>query len=282
MSTALHLNPTVSSVCTEVVNERRVYLRPQELHTISRAHTVDDIIAEKVSRSMVQCCSKDGYVLSRMQSVRHASHGNRELHKPTRILTRSPGEVLAEHQNGAFMYRVSFTQYVCNPPIHVVIPAVVSEKNKLGIRCYYYPFTYDALANEVSAGDVGLAGARFLAVFLPKALHCNLTAGDEGDDDESGILDEEAAETVESAPEVTPNTLYKDEERRIEEHQQKFDHTLPDEATKIIVHVRILQKRYDINDRQISAVGVLDVGAYRAQRRVINEDDVVVAESGVA
>lgn len=240
---ALVLNPTVATVCNEIVGEQNVYLRPQELHCITGTGDVDALIARKVASTMVQSCGKDGFVLSGASSSRAERHSNHALYKPLRILTRSAGEVPAEHLNGAFVYKVCYQHYVCNPPIDVVLPAVVCEKNKLGIRAHYYPYAYDTEHNEVASGDVLRASANFLVVFLPKALHMTtqMSAGDDGDDhDDAMAIDDDTT--------LTPQELYEREEKRID---------TPHEGRETIVHVRILQKRFDINDKQISAVGVL-------------------------
>lgn len=246
--------------------------------SITAENTVDHLIEKKLGSQIVQSCSKNGFVLSESKSIRNENRSNRALYKPIQILTRSPGEVPAEHLNGSFVYRVCYTHFVCNPPIHVVIPVVVCEKNKLGIRCHYYPYTYNKDTNEVSAADVARAGAKFLAVFLPKALHCNLhvvennyansnALGNENDDngDDDGTPEE-------NVHEQSPRTLYESEEARIDQnerdavdHMSHSDEHMQDNnvRTKVILHVRILQKRFDINDKQISAVGVLATDAYK-------------------
>ena len=237
---ALVLNPTVANVCNEIVGEQNVYLRPQEMHSITGIGDVDALIARKVASKMVQSCGKDGFVLSGASSSRAERHSNHALYKPLRILTRSAGEVPPEHLNGAFVYKVCYQHYVCNPPIDVVLPAVVCEKNKLGIRAHYYPYEYDTERNEVASGDVLRASANFLVVFLPKALHMTTQAHAAKDDGEDVM---EIDDT-----QLTPQELYEREEKRID---------APQEGHETIVHVRILQKRFDINDKQISAVGVL-------------------------
>ena len=238
-TTSLVLNPTVATVCNEIVGEQNVYLRPQELHSINGAGDVDALIARKVASTMMQSCGKDGFVLSGASSSRAERHSNHALYKPLRILTRSAGEVPAEHLNGAFVYKVSYQHYVCNPPIDVVLPAVVCEKNKLGIRVHYYPYEFDHERNEVASGDVLRASANFLVVFLPKALHMTTMQHTE---DAMDTQDDDA---------LTPQELYEREEKRID---------TPHEGRETIVHVRIVQKRFDINDKQISAVGVLANG----------------------
>lgn len=242
-------------MCTDIVNESKIYIRPQELYRLTTPDAVDRLIEQKIGAQTIQSCSKDGYVLSSAESARSKTKSTYSLYKPLRILTRSPGEIPAEHLNGAFVYRVSHSHYVCNPPIQVVIPAVVSEKNKLGIRCHYYPYTYNRDTNEVASGDVARANAHFVAIFLPKALHCNLQMADS---------DENIGHAGHDAKAMTPKELYETEESRIDTGE-----TLDTSAdtgsvmpNRIIVHVRILQKRFDINDKQISAVGVLDGTGY--------------------
>lgn len=258
-SAPLKLNDTVAEVCTDVVNECNIYLRPQELMQVSTKNTVDHLIEKKLGAQIVQSCSKDGFVLSESKSVRNENRSNRALYRPLRIITRSPGEVPAEHLNGAFVYRVCYTHFVCNPPIQAIVPAVVCEKNKLGIRCHYYPYTYDSQDNTVEATDVARAGAHFLAIFLPRVLHSNLQTDGEADH-----------ESVEQ-PTLSAAELYEQEERRIDTNEKDLEATMSgtqpgdgDAPTRkrTIIHVKILQKRFDINDKQISAVGVLATQKY--------------------
>lgn len=266
-SSPLQLNPTVRLMCTDIVNHSNIYIRPQELVTITTPDAVDRLIEKKIGSQTVQSCSKDGYVLSSADSARSRSKSSHVLYKPLQILTRSPGEIPPEHLNGAFVYRVCYSHYVCNPPIHVVIPAVVCEKNKLGIRCHYYPYTYDRDTNEVSSGDVVRANAQFVAIFLPKALHCNLqyvgTGMGVSGVDEEGVDGEGDADGA--PPKKSPKELYETEEARIdasESHEATADTLASYSPNRVIVHVRILQKRFDMNDKQISAVGVLDATGY--------------------
>lgn len=276
-ATPLELNPTVELVCTDIVNESNVYLRPQELVTITTPTSVDELIEKKIGSQMVHSCSKDGFVLSSADSVRGQGKSTRALYKPLRILTRSAGDIPAEHLNGSFVYRVCYSHYVCNPPLYVVIPAVVCEKNKLGIRCHYYPYTYDTATNEVATGDVMRARAHFVAIFLPKALHCNLQMMHNEDDEvvpgEGGEGSEGGGDGVDDGggdrAQMTPKELYEAEEARIDANDSNDGHDTYDErygggnGKQVIVHVKILQKRFDINDKQISAVGVLEKKGYR-------------------
>jgi hypothetical protein len=275
-STPLELNPTVAEVCTDVVNECSIYLRPQELVQLSEHNTVDHLIEKKLGSQIVQSCSKDGFVLSESKSIRNESRSNRALYKPLRIITRSPGEVPAEHLNGAFVYRVCYSHFVCNPPIHAVVPAVVCEKNKLGIRCHYYPYTFNTDDNTVEATDVARAGAQFLAIFLPRVLHSNLQMASDPDGD-AGMHDADSNSLKTSS--LSPAELYEQEEERIDTNEKELEAAMsaapvheggeneggggaPTTRKRTIIHVKILQKRFDINDKQISAVGVLDIGGY--------------------
>ena len=281
-ATPLELNPTVELVCTDIVNESNVYLRPQELVTITTPTSVDELIEKKIGSQMVHSCSKDGFVLSSADSVRGQGKSTRALYKPLRILTRSAGDIPAEHLNGSFVYRVCYSHYVCNPPLYVVIPAVVCEKNKLGIRCHYYPYTYDTATNEVATGDVMRARAHFVAIFLPKALHCNLQMmhnEDDGTEDGANAVGNigstgatandvgDVGDVGEDRTQMTPKELYESEEARIDANEandtiNSYNDRSGGGATQVIVHVKILQKRFDINDKQISAVGVLERKGY--------------------
>ena len=80
-TTSLVLNPTVATVCNEIVGEQNVYLRPQELHSITGAGDVDALIARKVASTMMQSCGKDGFVLSGASSSRAERHSNHALYK---------------------------------------------------------------------------------------------------------------------------------------------------------------------------------------------------------
>lgn len=270
MPALLELNPTVDTVCSDVEDMRKVSVRPLELVRLTRSYTVDMLIEQKVGATLTQSCSKDGFVLSGPRSLRAETHANRALCKPLRILTRSSGEVPPEHLNGSFVYRVSYSHFVCNPPLGVVIPVVVTEKNKLGIRGYYYPYTYDADTNEVLGHDVARGGAQFMTVFLPKALHCSGLAANSGfgvddpddDPDDPDDLDDDAsvpADGNDSAPERrNPKELYEAEEARIDANETDDAQDDYERRKRVIIHARVLQKRFDINDKQISVVAVLD------------------------
>lgn len=238
----LELNSTVhnSSVCTYQDNTKNVYLLPSEMHTIQNKEDIEDIIVRKIAVSVQQCCSVHGFILSGTGSVRSRTQSNRALHKPLQIISRTVGHIPAEHLNGAFLYKVNYRVFACNPPIGVVLPMTVLDKNKLGIRCYYYPYTYDTEKNEVATGDVVKASANFVIAFLPKALHYTTSESDDSDN-------------------LTPEMLYKQEELRI-------DNLLNgNSATQAIVHVKVLQKRFDINDKQITTVGMLANEGYSGE-----------------
>jgi hypothetical protein len=232
---ALVLNSSVDSVCFNTIGSTSVYVRPHELYTLTDTQSMDSMLKRKVGASVIQTCSKDGYVLSGTASTRGASRANRALCKPLEIVSRSTGTVPHEHLNGALVYQVCYRHLVCNPPLDVVIPAVVCDANKLGMRCHYYPYTFDEATRTVDAGDVVKGGANFLAVFLPKALHFNLAL-------ESGGTDEEV------------QTL----QERYERESARVD--TPDEDKQLIVYVRIRQKRFDLNDKAIATIGVLHSG----------------------
>lgn len=239
---ALALNPSVSDVCFDTIGHARVYVRPHELYTLTDTRSVDHMLKRKVAASVVQTCSKDGYVLSGTASQRGASRANRALCKPLEIVSRSLGTVPHEHLNGALVYQVCYKHLVCNPPLDVVVPAVVCDSNKLGMRCHYYPYAFDEASRTVDAGDVGKGGANFLAVFLPKALHFNLAVeSDHTEDAASG----EGASTLQA--------LYEREEARANDPNA-------DEDKRLVVYVRIRQKRFDLNDKAIATVGVLHPG----------------------
>lgn len=228
---SLELNCTVSdaSVCSYQDDKKNVYLMPSELHTIRSKADIEDLIRRKIGLSVQQCCSEHGFVLSGIGSTRSRTQSNRALHKPLKIISRSAGEIPPEHLNGSFLYKVCYRVFACNPPIHKVLPMTVLDKNKLGIRCLYYPYKYDTETNEVANSDIIKASANFVVAFLPKALHYS-SAGD-GEHD-------------------SPEELYKREEARIDELETNA-------SRQAILHVKILQKRFDINDKQISTVGVL-------------------------
>lgn len=232
---SLELNCTVSdtSTCSYRDDRKNVYLLPSEIHTITSTADIDDMIRRKIGLSVMQCCSEHGFILSGIGSTRSRTQSNRALHKPLQIITRSAGEIPAEHLNGSFLYNVCYRVFACNPPIGKVLPMTVLDKNKLGIRCFYYPYQYDTEKNEVANGDVMKASANFIVAFLPKALH--YSSGGTNADDNS----------------VSPEELYKKEEARIDDLLNSGG------STQAILHVKVLQKRFDINDKQISTVGML-------------------------
>ena len=233
---SLELNCTVNDadVCSYQDDHKNVYLRPNEMHTITSKADIEDMIRRKIGLSVQQCCSEHGFVLSGIGSTRSRTQSNRALHKPLQIISRSAGEIPPEHLNGSFLYSVCYRVFACNPPIGKVLPMTVLDKNKLGIRCYYYPYQYDTDKNEVSNSDIIKASANFVVAFLPKALHYS-SGQQAGDDNDT----------------VTPDELYKREEMRID------DLLNSNSSKQAILHVKILQKRFDINDKQISTVGVL-------------------------
>lgn len=238
----LELNSTVhdNSVCTYQNDIKNVYLLPSEMHTITRKSDIEDLIVRKIAMSVQQCCSEHGFILSGAGSTRSRTQSNRALNKPLQIISRTTGHIPAEHLNGSFLYTVNYRVFACNPPIGVTLPMTVLDKNKLGIRCYYYPYKYNTDKNEVSNGDVAKSSSKFVIAFLPKALHYNTSVDDDIDD-------------------VSPEELYKKEEVRI-------DNTLSDDgSTQVILHVKVLQKRFDINDKQITTVGILCNGGYTGE-----------------
>ena len=79
--------------------------------------------------------------------------------------------------------------------------------------------------------------ANFIIIFLPKALHYNSKDNDETE-------------------KKTPIELYDEEQLRIDKLELEENNTQP------IIHIKILQKRFDINDKQISAVGILTHEGY--------------------
>ena len=238
----LELNCTVSdqSVCCYQDDCKNVYLLPSEIHTIRKQGDIEDMIRRKITLSIHQCCSEHGFVLSGVDSTRSQTQSNRALHKPLQIISRSAGHIPAEHMNGSFLYNVCYRVFACNPPIGKTLPMTVLDKNKLGIRCCYYPFQYDMEKNEVPTSDVIKASANFVVAFLPKALHHSIA---DGSDDASD----------------SPAVLYQAEEQRIDEVAQR------DNGTQAVIHVKILQKRFDINDKQISTVGVLCCTGYTGE-----------------
>lgn len=232
MTATLELNSTVldKAVCRYYDDTCKIYIKPHEIYTLTSKSDINHLIQRKVALLVQQSCSKYGFVLSGVSSTRSMTQSNRALCKPLQIVSRSVGEIPPEHLNGAFLYQICYKVFVCNPPIGKVLPVTMLDKNKLGIRCYYYPFQYDKDTNTVSKSDVIKAHANFVILFLPKALHYNHT--EEGTDN-------------------TLSDVYNAEEERID----KF--AMEDSDRQPILHVKILQKRFDINDKQISAVGVL-------------------------
>jgi hypothetical protein len=204
------------------------------MHTITSTTDIDDMIRRKIGLSVQQCCTEHGFILSGIGSTRSRTQSNRALHKPLQIVARSVGEIPAEHLNGAFLYNVCYRVFACNPPIGKVLPMTVLDKNKLGIRCYYYPFQYNINTNDVENSDVMKASANFVVAFLPKALHYSSGGSDVNNDNDT-----------------SPEELYKKEEARIDDLLNSGG------STQAILHVKVLQKRFDINDKQISTVGIL-------------------------
>ena len=241
---SLLLNSTANDVevCAYQKDARKVYIYPNELYMITSKRDIERLIQRKIGLLVQQCCSEHGFVLSGVGSTRTRTQSNRALYKPLKILSRTAGEIPAEHLNGAFLYNISYSVFACNPPIGKILPVTVLDKNKLGIRCYYYPYMYDTEKNEVSKSDVIKASSQFVVFFLPKVLHYNSV---EYTDDE---------ETKQS-----PAQLYEQEEARIDKFSECNSYVQP------ILHVKILQKRFDINDKQISVVGILSDAGYTGE-----------------
>ena len=232
MTTTLQLNSTVldKAVCRYYDDTCKIYIKPHEMYTLTSKSAINHLIQRKVALLVQQSCSKYGFVLSGVSSTRSMTQSNRALCKPLQIVSRSVGEIPPEHLNGSFLYKICYKVFVCNPPIGKVLPVVVLDKNKIGIRCYYYPFLYNTDTNTVLKSDVIKANTNFVILFLPKALHYNHT---------------------EEGTEKTFSDAYNAEEERIDKYAQEDSDRQP------ILHVKILQKRFDINDKQISVVGVL-------------------------
>ena len=225
---ALALNDSVHTVCFDKVGQANVYIRPHEIYTVDKNNTIDHILRRKVAASVTQTCSKEGYVLSGTSSQRGVSRANRLLCKPLEIISRSSGTIPHEHLNGAMVYKVCYKHLVCNPPLNVVIPVVVCDSNRMGIRCQYFPYTFNEDTQTVDAGDVIKGNANFLTIFLPKELHFNLAMD----------------------ADYSLETLYQDTCERLEKQ-------VDDSQQRVIVYVRICQKRFDLNDKSIASVGVL-------------------------
>ena len=238
---ALILNDSVHDVCFDMIGNTSVYVRPHELYTITTQNSIDQILKRKVATLVIQTCSKDGYVLSGTASQRGVNRANRSLCKPLEIVSRSMGIVPQEHLNGALVYQVCYKHLVCNPPLNVVIPAVICDSNKLGMRCHYFPYVFDTENRTIDAGDVIKGGANFLSIFLPKALHFNLSI----DSNEDAVDGGETHDDIQ-----TLQTLYSNEEARLNDPRR-------DENKQLIVYVRICQKRFDLNDKAIATVGVI-------------------------
>ena len=241
---SLLLNSTANDVevCAYQKDERKIYIYPNELYLITSKNDIERLIQRKIGLLVQQCCSEHGFVLSGTGSTRSRTQSNRALYKPLKILSRTAGEIPTEHLNGTFLYNISYSVFACNPPIGKILPVTVLDKNKLGIRCYYYPYVYDMDKNEVSKSDVMKASAQFVVFFLPKVLHYNSV---ESTDDED--------------TKKSPEQLYEQEEERIDSYAESNSRSQP------ILHVKILQKRFDINDKQISVVGILSDDGYTGE-----------------
>ena len=130
---SLVINSTVKNVaiCSYKDDECKVYIKPYEIHTLTSLKEIDQFIQRKVALQVQQSCTKHGYVLSGFSS-KHTNNGsNRELHKPLQITTRSMGEIPHEHLNGAYLYRVCYRVFVCNPPIGSVLPCNCTRQKQV-------------------------------------------------------------------------------------------------------------------------------------------------------
>jgi hypothetical protein len=206
----------------------RVYLTPRELMDVSASNPLVSVLLAKVKAKRESVCTKDGLIMSLGAGP----------------LLCSDGEAPPEHLNGCLLYTVEFTTSVCNPAVNQEIDTVLSSFNKIGFMCQYFPFADDAddlpAASPPASDDADAVAdaerppptvgshtfARYhskascIVILVPKAL--NLTKPDSRE-------------------------LY----LQAEAHLQQND------TLKLRMRVRILQKKFDINDKQITAVGVL-------------------------
>ena len=137
----------------------------------------------------------------------------------------SSGEAPAEHLNGSLLYTLTYSAYVCSPVVNQIIDVVVTSFNRIGLLCQYFPFPNVVDSEDDSIVD-STTFARFrsksncIIVLVPKALNLN---------------------------KPTCKSLYVAVEDRLADN----------DTLRLRLRVQILQKKFDIFDKQISTVGML-------------------------
>lgn len=243
----------------------RVYLTPQELMDIKPSQRIEDVLIRKVKAKHEHQCTKDGYVMS----------------IGTSYVRLSDGEAPPEHMNGSFLYNISFNVDVCNPVVNQEIDVVLTSFNRIGLMCQYFPFQNEGGGasagggGAVSSGSEDEWGASDGSEGGGSPWHHQPAGGGEEEwEEEEGS--EEAASGEEVGPSVVdsrtfaryckksscvvvlvPKALNMTKEESRAAYAQAEEELKVNDTLKLRLRVRILQKKFDINDKQITAVGML-------------------------
>lgn len=216
-------------VAFEKVESTKLYITPPEIQDISSSADIDEIMKKKLEKTLLQTCTKDGFVISSSSSLNQMNRA--KMADDITIVSRNAGVSPSEHLNGSWLYTIFYKYHVCNPPIGTIIPAIVCSTNKIGMMCNFWPYKNkmedvdDPTKITIQSKQFIQGRAGFIVILLPKALHQQI-----------------------NVPDCNPNELY-------DKYEKQLDTLSPNK--KLLVYVKILQKKFDINDKQISAVGIL-------------------------
>ena len=216
-------------IAFEKIDSTKLYITPPEIQEISSSEDIDEMMKKKIEKKILQRCTKDGFVISSSSSISQMNRS--KMANEISVVSRNAGISPPEHLNGSWLYTVLYKYTVCNPPVGTVVPVIVCSKNKIGMMCNLWPYRNkdvdvdDSEKITISSKQFIQGRSGFVAILLPKALHQQI-----------------------NVPECDPEELYSKYENQME--------TLPSDR-KLLVYVKILQKKFDINDKQISAVGIL-------------------------
>ena len=229
MPTLLQLDQTViDKVECDEIDNIHLYIDPHELHELNSPAAIQHNLLAKLKKRLLNRCTKAGFVVS------NNLPGSSRADTAIEIVSREAGIAPPEHMNGSWLYRVCYRYTVCNPPIDVIIPTVVCSKNKMGMMTTFWPFCRDTTDADdaqqdsskkwcVKADQMHQARlTKYLVILLPKALHTDAATA-----------------------------------RAYADYESHMETDAVTKQGKPVVRVKILQKKFDINDKQISAVGVL-------------------------
>jgi hypothetical protein len=220
----------------------RVYITAQDLLQLNESYSISQLLLRKIKQKHEKVCTKDGFILSISETD----------------LKYSAGNVPPEHLNGNFVYNVQYVTQVCNPTVNQEIPVVVTSFNKIGMMCHYFPFEHehdeDETPHETETGtDILPEETETDTDILPEETV--------DDDERLSLVDSHTYAKYHKYSNcivvLVPKALNLTHEIAKKIYTQAESRLKENDTLKLRLNVKILQKRFDINDKQITAVGML-------------------------